>query len=118
MITILPETDGPLIALKAIGKLTDADYEDAVPKMEAIITREGKVKLIADLTEFEGWEWVAAWDDFAFGIKHWNDIDKMAFIGDKRWEELCAKVSDKLMHAEVKLFHSDDADAAWTWIRG
>lgn len=117
MLVILPESSGKVVGVKAVGKLTDADYESFVPQVEAIIGDQGKIKLFMDLTEFEGWEWQAAWDDFAFGIKHWNDIEKMAVVGDARWEELCAKISDKLMPAEVKQFPSSETDAAWTWVR-
>ncbi len=117
MLIILPESAGKTVGVKAVGKLTDADYETFVPQVEAILAREGKLKLLMDLTEFEGWEWQAAWDDFAFGLKHWNDIEKMAIVGDARWEELTAKIGDKLMSADVKQFPSAEIEAAWTWVK-
>ena len=117
MIVVLSETSGDVVGLKAVGKLSDADYENLIPRIESILAEEGKIKLLVDLTEFEGWEWQAAWDDVAFGIKHWNDITKMAVIGDARWEALVAKIADKLMSAEVKQFPSAETDDAWAWVK-
>ena len=115
MITILPESEGDLVCLKVSGKLTDADYKDMIPKLEAVIDAHGSIRLFADLSEFDGWEWIAAWDDFAFGIKHWNHITRMALMGTKRWEELSAKIADKIMPADVKFFGVDQRDEAIEW---
>ena len=64
----------------------------------------------------EGWELAAAWDDFAFGVKHWNDFTKLALVGNKRWEELSAKIGDKLTSAEMRYFPEEEKDAAMAWI--
>jgi hypothetical protein len=117
MFQILPESAGPLVCIKVTGKLTDPDYERFIPAMEAVIAAHGKIRLYADLEDFEGWEWHAAWDDFAFGIKHWNDIERMALVGTKRWEDLAAKIADRLMPAEVRFFPVDDKAAALAWVR-
>ena len=66
---------------------------------------------------FSGWEWRAAYDDAAFGIKHWNDIERVALIGDARWQALAAKITDRLMHADVRQFPVAERDAAWGWIQ-
>ena len=52
-------------------------------------------------TLFSGWEWRAAYDDAAFGIKHWNDIERVALIGDARWQ---ARLRQK-------------SPIAWGWIQ-
>ena len=117
MIVLLPETSGNVIGVKVIGKLTDADFVENVPGIEAIFARHGKVRFLVDLTEFDGWDWQAAWDDFAFGIKHWGDIEKMAVITDSRWEGLAAKFAGALMHAQVKSYDSLEIKRAWAWTR-
>jgi hypothetical protein len=117
MFTILPESAGDLVCLKAAGRLTDEDYQDLMPRLEAVIAEHGSLRLLADLTEFEGWQWRAAWDDLAFGIKHWNQVSKIAIVGDASWEHLAAKIAGKLMPAEVRSFPADQAGAALDWIR-
>ncbi len=117
MIVLLPETSDNVIGVKVIGKLTDADVVENVAGIEAIIARHGKVRFLVDLTEFDGWDWRAAWDDFAFGVRHWGEVEKMAVIAGSEWEGLAAKFVGALMHAEVKPYHPLDIKRAWEWAR-
>ena len=86
------------------GKLTDAEYKNFIPKVEAVINEFGAIKLYVDMLDMAGWEWRVAWDDFAFGIKHWNNFTKLALVGEKRWEKFSAQVADKINKAEVRFF--------------
>lgn len=117
MIVLLPGTSDNVIGVKVIGKLTAADFIENVPEIEAIIARHGRVRFLVDLTAFDGWDWHAAWDDFAFGIRHWGDIEKMAVITDSRWEDLAANIAGALMHAEVKSYRLPEIEHAWEWTR-
>ena len=58
-----------------------------------------------------------AWDDFAFGIKHWNKFTKLALVGDKRWEKISAQVADKINKAEVRFFGKEETVEALIWIK-
>ena len=117
MLELLPESAGNVVAIKATGRLTDADYKEFLPRLEEIMARAGRVRLLADLQDLEGWDLRAAWDDFAFGVKHWNDFDRIALVGDKKWEEIAARMADRLMKAEVRIFGPSEKGAAWDWIK-
>jgi hypothetical protein len=116
MITILPESDGALMCIKLSGKLTDAEYKNLIPQVESIIEEFGKIKFYINMLDFDGWEWRVAWDDFAFGIKHWNSFEKLAIVGDTRWVELAALVGAKITKADVKFFGSSQESEALTWV--
>ncbi len=116
MFDVLPESEGRRVFVKASGKLTDADYKALVPQLEAAIDRHGSIRLLVDMGEFKGIELQAVWDDFAFGIKHWNDFERIALLGDKRWEELLVKVMDRVMGGEIRYFDLADGNAARAWI--
>jgi hypothetical protein len=32
----------------------------------------------------------AAWDDLEFGLKHYSDFERIAMVGDRKWEEWMA----------------------------
>ena len=65
------ETGAPqVVGVKLSGKLHDEDYRQFVPKIESILTAEGKVRLFVQFEEFEGWDMHAAWDDFKFSLRH------------------------------------------------
>jgi len=51
-----------------------------------------KIKFIFDGTELEGWELRATWDAFKSGLKHGSEFEKIAIYGNKRWQEIGAKV--------------------------
>jgi len=102
------------LALKAIGKLTHEDYEIITPMIDSALSavEQPKVKVLIDATELEGWEPRAAWDDFKLGLKHGNEFDKIAIHGNKRWQEVSARVGSWFISGEVKFFesHSDALD--------
>ena len=101
--------------LKAIGKLTHADYEKIVPMIESALesVKEPNVKVLIDGTELEGWELRAAWDDFKLGLKHGNDFDKIAIYGNKGWQEMAAKVGSWFTSGEVRYFDKLDEAVAF-----
>ena len=52
MIEIMPESSDAVLAVKATGILTDADYKDIwIPRMEKVIKEFGKVKVLLYMTE-------------------------------------------------------------------
>jgi len=116
MFEVLPESEGRRFFIKALGTLTDADYHELVPRLETAIAGFGPLRLFVDMEEFEGWEMLAAWNDFVFGLKHWNDFERMALIGDKRWEDVAARAMDALTKGEVRRFPAAERGAAHAWI--
>jgi len=116
MFDVLPESQGRRFFVKASGKLTDADYQELLPQLETAIAGFGPLRMYVDMEEFEGWELQAAWDDFAFGVQHWNDFERVAIVGDKRWEELSAKAFDLITKGDIRFFDVADRGAARAWI--
>ncbi len=116
MFEVLSESEGRRLFIKASGRLTDADYKDLTPRLEAAIDRHGPLRLYVDMEAFEGWEMKAAWDDFAFGIKHWNDFERVALVGDKQWEEISVQVINKFTKGDFRFFDVSERGAAQDWI--
>lgn len=108
--------DNFYVGIKAIGKLTHEDYEFMTPVLEDALkeVKDPKIKVIFDGSEFEGWEARAAWDDFKLGLKHDKDFYKIAFVGNKPWEKIAAKVGSWFIKGEIKYF--EDYDEAVDWI--
>jgi hypothetical protein len=105
------------LSLKASGKLTHEDYEKINPMIDSALqgVKDPRVKVFIDASELEGWELRAAWDDFKLGLKHGNDFDKIAIFGNKKWQEIAAKVGTWFISGEVKYF--EDTDEAWSWLQ-
>lgn len=104
------------LSLKAVGKLTHEDYLHITPMIDAALKEvpHPKVKVLVDAYELEGWEVRAAWDDFKLGLKHGHEFDRIAIYGDKRWQEMMAKVGTWFISGEIKYF--DDFGLALEWL--
>ena len=103
------------LSLKATGKLTHADYEKINPMIDSALegVKEPKIKAFIDTSELEGWELRAAWDDFKLGLKHGSEFEKIAIFGNKKWQEISAKVGSWFISGEIKYFDSETQALNW-----
>ncbi len=103
------------LTLKASGKLTHEDYETISPMIDAALAEieQPEIKALIDATELEGWEARAAWDDFKLGLKHGNEFVKIAIYGNKRWQDMAAKIGSWFISGEMKYFEDEDDAIEW-----
>ena len=110
------ENNGTLLVIHVSGKLTKADYEQFVPAFEQLVRQHGKLRLLFDMTDFHGWNVSAAWEDLKFGIEHFADIERLAMIGEKRWQQGMAVFVKPFTGAQVRYFDHADAAQARKWL--
>lgn len=115
-IAITESHDGKIIKVKLSGKLNAEDYDHFVPEVERQMEKHGKVSILVEMHDFHGWTAGALWADSKFGLKHFGDIDKLALVGDSKWEEGMAKFCAPFTKAEIKYFYSENAAEAESWI--
>lgn len=103
------------LTLKASGKLTHEDYETISPMIDSALAEieQPEIKALIDATELQGWEARAAWDDFKLGLKHGNEFVKIAIYGNKRWQDMAAKIGSWFISGEMKYFEDEDAAIEW-----
>lgn len=118
MFTVLPADKGRALHIKASGRLTHKDYVELTPEIDRQITESGPIRMLLDAEEFEGWDLRAAWDDMVLGIRHWGDFERIAIVGDKKWEERAAWVLDHVWPGEIRFYPVEKVEAAWAWVCG
>jgi hypothetical protein len=116
MITPIENSTGKILGFKMTGKLHDEDYKQFVPAVETAIQTHGKVRLLAQFEDFHGWDLHALWDDTKFATKHCADVERIALVGDQKWEEWMAKICKPFTLAKLRYFDIKEADAAWQWL--
>lgn len=116
MIEQLPTTGGNVLAFKMTGKLHDGDYQHFVPIVEAAIRAHGKVRVMAQFADFHGWDLHALWDDTKFATKHCADVERIALIGDRKWEEWMARICAPFTMAKLQYFDASDTSSALNWL--
>ena len=103
------------IGFQLSGKLHDEDYQVFVPKVDAAL-EAGTTRLLAQFHDFEGWDLHALWDDTKFATTHCTKLDRIALVGEKKWEEWMAKVCKPFTMAKLQYFDASEIDAAWEWL--
>ena len=108
--------DKVFFELKIIGKLTHEDYELITPMLDSAVQgiKQPKINALINALEFEGWELRAAWDDFKLGVKHGREFQKIAIVGNKKWQEYSAKIGSWFISGEAKYF--EDLISAQDWL--
>jgi len=83
-----------------------------------LIAKGKKVRLLAIIEDFKGWEKTEAWgDDVGFMMKHANDIVKMAIVGDERWkEETFLFLGKGFRSTEIEFFSPSSSKQAEEWV--
>lgn len=113
----LEKKDGhKILAVRASNKLTKEDYEHFIPEVERLIKQEGKIRLLFEMHDFHGWEAGALWEDIKFDFEHFADIERLAMVGEKKWEEWMATFCKPFTSAQIRYFDHNQAEDARRWI--
>ena len=97
-------------------KLARADFERFLPQFAELSQRPGKLRLLFDMTGFEGWDAGALWDEIKFDLKHANDFERVASVGDSKWEHAMATVIKPFTKAKTRYFDAAQYAAARKWL--
>jgi hypothetical protein len=110
------ENAGKILTVHVSGKLAKADYEYFVPAFGRLVRLHGKLSLLFDMNGFHGWEAGALWEDIKFDIKHFADIERLALVGDKKWQHGMAAFCIPFTKATVRYFDHADIASARSWL--
>lgn len=110
------QIDGKLLEVHASDKLTKEDYQRFVPQFERLIERHGKLRVLFIMEDFHGWEAGALWEDIQVDVKHFSDIERLAMVGDKAWEEGMSFFCRPFTSAEIRYFSHHELERAREWI--
>ena len=110
------ENGGKLLAVHVSGKLVKVDYEHFVSEFERLVQKHGKLRVLFDMTGFHGWTLGALWEDTKFAVHHFRDIERLAMVGEKKWQEGMATFCKPFTKATIKYFDHADAAAARAWL--
>ncbi|MBM2293188.1 STAS/SEC14 domain-containing protein [Sulfitobacter pseudonitzschiae] len=117
MFELIQPTPPNLIAVKAVGKIEDADYKTVLAlAVDKMVAEQGKARLVFEIgDEFDGFTAHAVLDDAALGIEHWRDFEKIALVTDHSWIAGAVRMFAPYMPAQVKLFGLPQRDDALAW---
>ena len=114
----ISQQDENVIRVEVSGTLTQSDYDDLIPSWKAAIARSGKIRMLFVMRDFHGWTPHAAWDDFRFDLKHHQQVERIAMVGEKKWQHWMAKIGSWFVDTDVRYFDSSQENQAERWVRG
>ena len=110
------ENGGKILVVHVSGKLVKEDYETFVPEFDRLARIHGKLRVLFDMSGLLGWEAGAMWQDIKFAAKHFTDIERLALIGERRWQHGMATFCKPFTEAAVRYFDHADAAEARIWL--
>jgi hypothetical protein len=110
------EAGGKILTVRLSGKLAKQDYERLGPEVERLIKQHKKLRVLCELHDFHGWDMGALWEDVKFDLKHFADIERLALVGESRWEHGMAVFCKPFTTAKVRYFDSSKLAEARDWI--
>jgi hypothetical protein len=113
---MMEKNGGKVLDVQVRGRLTKEDYEVFVPEIERLIQLHGKLRILLYMHDFEGWSAGALWEDVKFDLKHFNDIERLALVGESKWQKGMAVFCKPFTTAKVRYFDHAQLPEAHQWI--
>ncbi len=114
-VSLREEAGGKIVVVTLSGKLVAQDYQHFGSEIDRLIQQHGKLRLLAIMHDFHGWTAGALWEDIKFDFKHFSHLEKLALVGETKWEQGMAAFCKPFTTAKVRYFdHTKEAEArAW-----
>ena len=72
------------------------------------------MRLLVRMHDFHGWTLGAVWEDAKFDLRHFSHIERLALVGDTKWEAGMAMFCKPFTTAKVRYFDESKAEEAST----
>ena len=115
---LIEEGSGKIVHVRLTGRLTAQDYERFAPEVERLIKQHGKVRVLMEMIDFHGWDPGALWEDIKFDARHFRDIERLAMVGETRWQAGMAAFCKPFTSAKIRYFEHGHETEARSWIEG
>lgn len=99
--------------------VTVEDYDIMLPKSDEAIAAHDSINLLVLMGDFKAEGFEAAKADFHFGTHQYRQVEKAAFVSDKKWLEWSVKIMDPFTRrTKEKNFEPHQLKDAWAWVLG
>ncbi len=117
-IKIEEKDSGKMLEVLLSGKLLKEDYETFVPVVERLVKQHGKIRMLVQMHDFHGWTVGAMWADTKFAAHHFGDIERLAVVGETKWQHGMAVFCKPFTTARIQYFDHTALNDALAWLAG
>lgn len=117
-IHFIQTTNENVFAYEVNGRLHAKDVKAAIKEFGSYLEREGKVNVLARLSDFNGYDLFAALEDdlVKLKFKSLSKVDKYAVVGAKPWMRNLLELISPITSVKIMVFDTDEEAAAWEWV--
>jgi hypothetical protein len=106
------------ITVKISGVLKRAELAQMEKSAIEVMGSVPKVRFLILTENFQGWDNRDNWEDVSFQAQHDDQIEKIAIVGEKRWQDMAeAFVGKGLRSIAIRFFTPSETAIARTWIK-
>lgn len=105
-----------IVSVRATGTLVKEDYASFAAEFERQVRERGKLRILFDATQFEGWSSTAIWQEFKFDVEHNRDISRLAVVGGRKWQEVLVAALKPFAFATTRYFEESEIAKAQEWL--
>ena len=107
-----------VVAIEVDGKVSRDDYERVLdPLVEQALRNSDKVRCLYVLgPDFEHYTLASLWEDTKVGVEHWRHWERIACVSDAGWVTHGVHAFGWLIPGAIRVFPSDQVDAAAKWV--
>jgi len=113
----IADVSGGVITFKVSGKLAKNELAIVQKAAAEVIQRSGKVRFLVLVEAFDGIDSAGNWADVSFQADYDPFIEKIAIVGDKKWEDVALLFTAKgVRRVPIEYFQPADLAKATTWL--
>ena len=106
-----------VLTIKISGKLRQSELAAAQKNAAKILQKRGGSRVLVLAEKFEGWEKGDDWGDLSGQAQLDAQIDRMAIVGEKRWEDVALLFTGKgIRHVDIEYFSPTELPRAQSWL--
>lgn len=118
MVETLPRSEGNSLGYEVTDTLSEEEYEEILADVEDAIEEHGSAKLLIDLSgvsesyaEFDAYE-----EDLGFYLRHGEDMECYAVVGDDSAIKWGTEISDRVTETDIEFFDDGNLEEAWEYV--
>jgi len=116
MVEFLEATKDNLLAIRVEGKVEMEQFERFNPLVDTLLEKHDDPRFYLELLELEQVTPQALLEDIK-NLPKYNQMSKVAVVGDARWKEWVTKALGVVMQPEARFFELEQKQEALDWVR-
>ena len=116
MLSYVEHDNAQAVEIHVGGKVSTEEFDRLAQKLEAFIARHGQVRVLEQISNFEGMDATALWNDNKFSLRHLKDFSRIAIVCDPHVQNLWSRFVSPFITCEVEHFDPDQIAEARDWL--